>query len=46
MAAARAASTDAFHLAMLIGATLCLGGAVINGVGIRDPGSDASADGA
>ena len=38
IAAARAASTDAFHLAMLIAATLCLGGAVVNGVGIRNPG--------
>jgi EmrB/QacA subfamily drug resistance transporter len=34
-AAARDASTRAFHLAMLIGATLLLGGAVINAIGIQ-----------
>ena len=34
-AAARDASTWAFHLAMLIGATLLLGGALINAVGIQ-----------
>jgi len=33
-AAAREASTGAFHLAMLIGATLLLGGAAINAIGI------------
>lgn len=39
--AAREASTDAFHLAMLVAALLCAAGATINGVGIRnsDPGS-------
>lgn len=34
-AAAREASTGAFHLAMLIAAALLLGGAVINAIGIR-----------
>lgn len=37
VAAAREASTDAFHLAMLIAALLCAAGAVVNAVGIRDP---------
>lgn len=35
-AAARSASTDAFHLAMLVSAALLLTGAVVNGVGIRN----------
>jgi hypothetical protein len=35
VAAAVAASTDAFHLAMLLTAALLLAGAVINAVGIR-----------
>jgi EmrB/QacA subfamily drug resistance transporter len=35
--AARSASTDAFHLAMTVSATLLLVGAVINAVGIRNP---------
>lgn len=35
-AAARAASTESFHLAMLISAALCAAGAAVNGVGIRD----------
>jgi len=35
--AAREASTDAFHLAMLIAALLCAAGAAVNAVGIRDP---------
>jgi EmrB/QacA subfamily drug resistance transporter len=35
--AAREASTDAFHLAMLVAAGLLLAGAAINGVGIRNP---------
>jgi EmrB/QacA subfamily drug resistance transporter len=34
-AAARDASTDAFHLAMLVGAGLLLAGAVVNWIGIR-----------
>ena len=38
--AAREASTDAFHLAMLVAALLCLTGAAINGVGIRNPTRD------
>jgi predicted MFS family arabinose efflux permease len=33
----RLASTDAFHLAMLIGAGLLLAGAIVNAVGIRNP---------
>ena len=36
VAAARDASTDAYHLAMLIAALLCAAGAITNGVGIRD----------
>ena len=35
--AAREASTDAFHLAMIVSAGLLLAGAAINGVGIRNP---------
>lgn len=35
--AARAASTDAFHLAMLIAALLCAAGAAVNALGIRNP---------
>jgi EmrB/QacA subfamily drug resistance transporter len=35
--AARAASTDAFHLAMLIAALLCIAGALVNWAGIEDP---------
>lgn len=35
--AATGASTDAFHLAMLIAALLCAAGAAVNGVGIRNP---------
>ncbi len=37
VAAARRASTDAFHLAMLISAGLLFSGAVVNTVGIRNP---------
>ena len=36
-AAARTASTDAFHLAVLVSAGLLIAGAAVNGVGIRDP---------
>jgi len=36
VAAAREASTDAFHLAMLVAALLCLGGAAVNAAGIRN----------
>ena len=35
VAAAREASTDAFHLAMLVSAVLLAAGAVVNGLGIR-----------
>ncbi len=35
--AARAASTDAYHLAMVVGAALLLVGAATNAVGIRNP---------
>lgn len=37
VAAAREASTDAFHLAVLIAALLCGAGAAANAVGIRNP---------
>ena len=37
IAAERDASTDAFHLAMLIGAGLFAAGAIVNAAGIRDP---------
>jgi hypothetical protein len=36
VAAAHDASTDSFHLAMLLSAGLLLTGAAVNGVGIRD----------
>jgi EmrB/QacA subfamily drug resistance transporter len=36
--AAREASTESFHLAMLISAGLLLAGAAVNAVGIRNPG--------
>ena len=36
VAAAREASADAYHLAMLIAAALCAAGAVTNALGIRD----------
>jgi EmrB/QacA subfamily drug resistance transporter len=35
-AAAKAASTDAFHLATLVGATLMFAGAAVNAVGLRE----------
>jgi hypothetical protein len=35
--AARTASTDAFHLAVLVSAGLLFAGAAVNGVGIRNP---------
>ena len=38
--AARQASTDAFHLAMIVSAGLLLAGAAINGFGIRNPARD------
>jgi EmrB/QacA subfamily drug resistance transporter len=37
VAAAREASTDSFHLAILVAAGLMLAGAVVNAVGIRNP---------
>jgi EmrB/QacA subfamily drug resistance transporter len=37
LAATRAASTDGFHLAMLVAAALLFAGAVVNGVGIQQP---------
>jgi EmrB/QacA subfamily drug resistance transporter len=37
VAAAREASTHAFHLAMLVGAGLLVAGAAVNAVGIRNP---------
>ena len=40
--AAREASTDAFHLAMLVSAGLLVAGATMNGIGIRNPSSDAA----
>jgi hypothetical protein len=33
----KGASTDAFHLAMMVGAALLLAGALVNAVGIRNP---------
>ena len=39
-AAATDASTDAFRIAMLIAALLCLAGAAVNGIGIVDPGKE------
>lgn len=35
--ASRSASTDAFHLAMLVAAGLLVTGAAVNAVGIRNP---------
>jgi hypothetical protein len=40
--AAKEASTDAFHLAMLVAAGLLLVGATVNGVGIRNPAPGAT----
>ncbi len=39
VAAAREASTDAYHLAVLIAALLCGTGAAANAIGIRNPGA-------
>jgi EmrB/QacA subfamily drug resistance transporter len=36
-AAAQKASTDAFQIAMLVAALMCLGGAAVNAFGIRNP---------
>lgn len=38
--AARQASTDAFHLAMIVSAALLIAGAAVNAVGIRNPTPD------
>ncbi|MDQ2688759.1 MAG: MFS transporter [Chloroflexota bacterium] len=38
--AARQASTDAFHLAMIVSAALLVAGAAINAVGIRNPSTE------
>jgi hypothetical protein len=35
---ARDASTASFHLAMMVGAALLILGALVNAVGIQDPG--------
>ena len=43
IAAQRDASTDAFHLAMLISAALLAVGAVVNAVGIRNPAASSAA---
>ncbi len=40
MRAAREASTDSFHLAMLIAAGLAFAGAAVNGLGIRNPSKE------
>ncbi len=37
VAAARVASTEAFHLALEVGAVLLVAGAIVNGVGLREP---------
>ena len=42
--AARRASTDAFHLAMLVSAALLVAGAATNAVGIRNPTREAHPD--
>jgi EmrB/QacA subfamily drug resistance transporter len=44
--AAREASTDAFHLAMLVAAGLLIAGAALNGVGIRNPERQRAAEAA
>lgn len=43
IAATRNASTDAFHLAMLVAAVLAFSGAAVNGVGIRNRAPEGSA---
>jgi EmrB/QacA subfamily drug resistance transporter len=35
--AARSASTDAFHLAIIVSATMLAAGAAVNGIGLREP---------
>jgi EmrB/QacA subfamily drug resistance transporter len=41
--AVREASTSSFHLAMMIGASLLIAGAIVNAVGIRNPGATKAA---
>jgi hypothetical protein len=41
--AARTASTDAFHLAMLVSAGLLVAGGAMNAVGIRNPPRESKA---
>jgi EmrB/QacA subfamily drug resistance transporter len=43
--AAREASTDAFHLAMMVGAGLLLAGAAVNAIGIKNPPRERQAEG-
>jgi EmrB/QacA subfamily drug resistance transporter len=43
--AAREASTDAFHLAMMVGAGLLFAGAVVNALGISNPRRESHAEG-
>jgi len=43
IAAVRDASTSSFHLAMMIGASLLIAGAIVNAVGIRNPGATRAA---
>jgi hypothetical protein len=43
VAAVRDASTSSFHLAMMIGASLLIAGAIVNAVGIRNPGATKAA---
>jgi EmrB/QacA subfamily drug resistance transporter len=44
-AAAKSASTEAFHLAMFVAAGLMVAGAAVNGLGIRNPPSSGSTKG-
>ena len=44
--ASREASTDAFHLAVMVSAALLLIGAAVNGFGIRNPSPGAGGPGA
>lgn len=45
VAAAKAASTDAYHLAAIVGATLMFAGAAVNAVGLREPASPGAEQG-
>ena len=44
--AAKVASTDAFHLAAVVGASLMLAGAAVNAVGLREPSRDSRSNAA